>query len=240
MCNQNNSVTNCDQILNKLWPNCTTKTTNCDEIGGAIAAPLLNLTATGGEILPTVCAPASSVSTFLLEMMEQKTIEKDCGIKKNGRVMNVWEKNQVYWFLLLRKCQFDSYLCSRFYLAKLKHLNLSENIFRKCLLYSCWTSGGLTVVRRTRYFFTKRPRSLEWRRDFQWMSRMMRGCFLGPGNAYFKFSCKFLHFCQDCVLLWFPWIIFLTSKMLQKGERWRTISYLAYLPSYWKLGILPF
>jgi len=27
---------------------------------------------------------------------------------------------------------------------------------------------------------TPQPRSLEWRRDFQWMSRMMRGCFLGP------------------------------------------------------------
>ena len=76
--NQNNSVTNCDQIAqpkqqyDKLWQKISTKTTNCDKIGGAIAALLLNLTATGGEILPTVCAPASSVSTFLLEKWNWK------------------------------------------------------------------------------------------------------------------------------------------------------------------------
>ena len=148
-------------------------------------------------------------------------------------------KIQVHLFFsfCLRECQFDSYLCSRFYLAELKHLNLIEHICRTFLFLFMLNIS----CKKKEIYFTKKPRSLEWRRGFQWMSRMMRGCFLGPGNAHVSnFPANFLHFCQDCVLLWFPWIIFLTSKMLQKGERWRTISYLAYLPSNWKLGILPF
>ena len=160
------------------------------------------------------------------------------GFKKNGRIINVWKKTRSTDSF----CWENANLILTFARDSISRNSNTSTWVRKFLgnsfLFSCWTSGGLTAVRRTRYFFTKRPPSLEWRRDFQWMSRMMRGCFLGPGNAYFKFSCKFLHFCQDCVLLWFPWIIFLTSKMLQKrgGEADNFI----FGPSYWKVGIFPF
>ena len=87
--------------------------------GGAIAALLLSLTATGGEIRPTVWAPASSVSTlgFL------------GNFKKVGKLARLDEriKDGISWLLSFRskKCKIGfSYLCPRLYLTELKHLNL--------------------------------------------------------------------------------------------------------------------